>query len=189
MSEPRLHRRFACCNLLAMLMIGGCAARQGSLGAEPVNPAGSAASKADLALTVPVTRYGRYTLVELAPSAAQRDLLQQIIDVSLPQAAQATVGDGLRHALARSGYSLCDASDPADTLYPLPLPAAHQQLGPMSLREALLVLAGPAWELHTDPLTRRVCFERAQQQPEDAMPGAPLQAVSFPIPAPQEGQP
>ena len=45
-------------------------------------------------------------------------------------------------------------------LYTLPLPAAHLHLGPMSLRDALLTLAGPAWELHADDRTRQVCFEQ-----------------------------
>jgi hypothetical protein len=45
-------------------------------------------------------------------------------------------------------------------LYALPLPVAHLHLGPMSLRDALLTLAGPAWELHANDRTRQVCFER-----------------------------
>lgn len=57
---------------------------------------------------VPVARYGRYTLVELAPEAAQRDLLLQVIDVSMPANLPATVGDALRYVLLRSGYRLCE---------------------------------------------------------------------------------
>jgi type IV pili sensor histidine kinase/response regulator len=45
-------------------------------------------------------------------------------------------------------------------LYALPLPAAHRHLGPMTLRDALLTLAGPAWELHADDRARQICFER-----------------------------
>src|SRR3546814_11191720 len=33
-------------------------------------------------------------------------------------------------------------------------------LGPMTLRDALLTLAGPAWELHADDRARQICFER-----------------------------
>src|SRR3546814_18493918 len=33
---------------------------------------------------VPVARSGRYTLVELVPEPAQRDLLQQAVEVSIP---------------------------------------------------------------------------------------------------------
>ncbi|MBI0570854.1 integrating conjugative element protein pill, pfgi-1, partial [Pectobacterium parmentieri] len=74
---------------------------------------------------IPIVRYGRYTLVELAPNAAQRDLLLQVIDVAIPEDARATVGDGLRHVLKRSGYQLCETAQSLIELYSLPLPAAH----------------------------------------------------------------
>ncbi|HCM5830620.1 PilL N-terminal domain-containing protein [Klebsiella pneumoniae] len=109
---------------------------------------------------IPVVRYGRYTLVELAPDAAQRDLMLQVIDVALPEDSRATVGDGLRHALRRSGYQLCKTTDVTIRLYSLPLPAAHLYLGPMTLRDALLTLAGPSWDLQIDELARQVCFTR-----------------------------
>lgn len=118
---------------------------------------------------IPVVRYGRYTLVELAPAAAQRDLLLQVIDVAMPEEARATVGDGLRHVLQRSGYQLCENAHLVIELYSLPLPAAHLHLGPLTLRDALLTLAGPAWELQVDDRARQVCFSRP-----DAPHGAPL---------------
>lgn len=105
---------------------------------------------------VPVARY---TLVELVPEPAQRDLLQQAVEVSIPPMLDASVGDAMRHVLLRSGYRLCDAAEAA-SLYALPLPAAHLRLGPLMLRDALLTLAGPAWELSVDDLTRQVCFSR-----------------------------
>lgn len=37
---------------------------------------------------IPVIRYGRYTLVELSPGSAQRDLLLQVIDVRMPDEAK-----------------------------------------------------------------------------------------------------
>lgn len=108
---------------------------------------------------IPVVRYGRSTLVELAPEPAQRDLLQQTVEVSIPPTLDANVGDAMRHVLLRSGYRLCDAAEAA-TLYALPLPAAHLRLGPLMLRDALLTLAGPAWELSVDDVTRQVCFSQ-----------------------------
>lgn len=106
---------------------------------------------------IPVTRYGRYTLVELAPTAAQQDLLLQVVDASIPNTLYASVGDGLRHVLQRSGYQLCSRYE-IDALNALPLPAAHYQLGPLVLRDALLTLVGPAWDFHIDQSTRQVCF-------------------------------
>jgi type IV pili sensor histidine kinase/response regulator len=108
---------------------------------------------------VPVIRQGRYTLIELAPEAAQRHPLRQIVEVSIPPTLDTNVGDALRHVLQRSGYRLCDDRDAA-VLYALPLPASHLRLGPMTLRNALLTLAGPAWDLSVDDVFRRVCFTR-----------------------------
>jgi type IV pili sensor histidine kinase/response regulator len=109
-----------------------------------------------------VTRYGRYTLVELAPTAAQHDLLLQVVDVEIPGTLGATVGDALRHLVLRSGYRLCDEQS-ADLLA-LPLPAAHYRLGPVLLRDALLTLAGPAWDLQVDDGERKVCFIRSLKE-------------------------
>lgn len=98
------------------------------------------------------------TLVELTLQAAQQNLLLQVVDASIPATPQPTVEDGLRHVLQRSGYSLCDDDSNSTPLYDLPLPAAHLRLGPILLHDALLTLAGPAWELQVDDRVRQVCF-------------------------------
>lgn len=108
---------------------------------------------------VPVMRQGRYTLVELTPDLGQRDLMLQIVDVRVPSTFDATVADAIRYVLLRSGYRLCDSSEIAP-LYALSLPAVHIHLGPQFLREALLTLAGPAWELSIDDASRTVCFSQ-----------------------------
>ncbi|WP_075257990.1 PFGI-1 class ICE element type IV pilus protein PilL2 [Herbaspirillum camelliae] len=126
---------------------------------------------------VPVVRYGRYTLVELVPDQAQRDLMQQVVDISIPSAFDATVGDALRYVLLRSGYRLCDTPD-TGRLFALPLPAAHLHLGPLSLRDALLTLAASdAWDLSIDETTRQVCFNRR---------AAPPPTTATPVVAPVE---
>jgi len=104
-------------------------------------------------------RYGRYTLIELVPEPAQRDLMQQVVEVTIPQQLDTHVGDAMRHVLRRSGYRLCETEE-ATSLYALPLPAAHLRLGPLTLRDALLVLAGPVWELAVEDAARQVCFVR-----------------------------
>jgi len=112
---------------------------------------------------LPVARYGRYTLVELTPQAAQHNLLLQVVDVSIPTRPHMTVGDGLRHVLQRSGYVLCDKDPQVAALYELLLPAAHLRLGPMFLHDALLTLAGPAWELQVDERARQICFSPTEE--------------------------
>lgn len=116
-----------------------------------------------------VVRQGRYTLVEQGPELAQRNLMRQVMDVSIPTGADRTVGEALRYVLIRSGFSLCETQEAAQ-LYALPLPAAHLQLGPLPLRDALQTLAGPAWTLQVDSLARRVCFAPASTHPTESRP-------------------
>lgn len=188
--ERRLMTGFL--GLLWSVLAGGCATTTAPLVSDGIEEV-SAATEHEAPEFIPVVRYGRYTLVELAPTAAQRDLLLQTIDVSMPEDARATVGDGLRHVLKRSGYSLCQTAHAVIELYALPLPAAHLHLGPMTLRDALLTLAGPAWELHADDRARQICFERpadsAVIEPASEPPAA--EAVqTFPLePSVSGGQP
>jgi len=172
MPAIEISRHLVSAGLLAAALASGCATTTAPLAPEPAEESPSALVAPEY---VPVVRHGRYTLVELAPLTAQRDLLLQVIDVSLPEEARATVGDGLRHVLKRSGYGLCQSGDAVSGLYGLPLPAAHLHLGPMTLRDALLTLAGPAWELRTDDHIRQVCFEQ---------PGATAAAESTSVPPP-----
>lgn len=109
---------------------------------------------------VPVTRYGRYTLVELVPLDIQQDLLKQVVHVTLPKKINkrpVTVGDALRQILNDSGYRLCD-KPAVIPLTQLPLPAAHHALGPLMLRDALNTLSGPGWQLLIHESKRQVCF-------------------------------
>ena len=177
-------RRLVGAGLLAAALASGCATTTAPLVPDAIEGV-SSAPEPEAPEFIPVVRYGRYTLVELAPTAAQRDLLLQTIDVSMPEDARATVGDGLRHVLKRSGYQLCETPSAVTELYALPLPAAHRHLGPMTLRDALLTLAGPAWEVHADDRTRQVCFEQpgrdAGTEPVPGLPAAEA-AQTFPLP-------
>ncbi|AXL70979.1 PilL N-terminal domain-containing protein [Pseudomonas aeruginosa] len=164
-------RSYRSCLLLAALA-AGCATPPA-----PSPVPDEVAAPAPVPEYVPVVRYGRYTLVELTPTAAQQDLLLQVVDVSIPGTLHASVGDALLHVLQRSGYQLCRGRD-TDALGSLPLPAAHYHLGPLQLRDALLTLAGPARTLHVEHSTRRVCFSQPHATPVEASPaiaeGAPL---------------
>ncbi len=161
--------------LLCLLMtaaLASCTTVSAPTPPTPVEPAekGPSASARGVPEFIPVVRYGRYTLVELAPVSAQQDLLLQVVDVAVPDTRTATVGDAIRHVLLRSGYQLCSNSEIA-TLNALPLPVSHYRLGPLLLRDALLTLAGPAWDLEVDDGARRICFTRAAQPTTgDALP-------------------
>ncbi|APQ10989.1 pilus assembly protein PilL [Pseudomonas oryzihabitans] len=137
------------------------------------------------AVSEPQVRYGRYTLVNTAPETEQRDLMAQIIDVSIPASMKPSVRDAMQYVVNRSGYSLCGPEQGhVNILYTRPLPAAQYKLGPMSLRNTLQVLAGPAWQVKVDEVMRSVCFVLS---PGYQLPEAPRLAVlpaRTPAPAP-----
>jgi len=105
---------------------------------------------------------GRYSLLAATPTEAQAELLVATMTVQFPDRIQ-VVGEAVRYLLQRSGYRLANVeSIGPDTasLFALPLPAVHRSLGPMTLRDALGTLAGPAFHLVQDPVHRLVTFER-----------------------------
>lgn len=173
MPSTRAYCPTACaCLALAASLAAGCATTA------PSSPPADSSRAAEPAISppqyIPVARYGRYTLVELEPTEAQRNLLLQVIEVSLPDTVQATVGDALNHVLRRSGYRLCSGPE-TDALDALPLPAAHYRIGPMVLRDALLTLAGPAWRLNVEEGARVVCFTSA------TIPAEPAGSLPSPV--------
>ena len=110
-------------------------------------------------------RQSRYTLIELRPELQQQDLQQQIIYLRIPASASTTVGDAMHYVLRHSGYRLCEGDPALATLWALPLPAAHLQLGPLPLNQTLQLLAGSAWRLSVDERARQVCFIDGEVQP------------------------
>ena len=105
---------------------------------------------------------GRYSLMTATPTEAQAALLAATVTVRFPERIQ-TVGEAVPYLLQRSGYRLATAeSIGPDTaaLFALPLPAVHRNLGPMTLRDALEILAGPAFHLVQDPVHRLITYER-----------------------------
>lgn len=126
-----------------------------------------------------VVRYGRYTMVSTEPDAGQRDLMAQIIDVTIPSSMNPSVRDAMLYVVDRSGYALCSPSaQHVEILYTRPLPAAQYKLGPMTLRNTLQVLAGPAWQVKVDEVNRQVCFVLRQgyQLPAQPAPTSQLYA-------------
>jgi len=63
----------------------------------------------------------------------------------------------MRYLLLNSGYQLCE-SDDTRICNCFPLPLAHQHLEPITLKDALLVLAGSGWQIQIDHFNRHVCF-------------------------------
>ncbi len=106
-----------------------------------------------------VTRYDRYTLVSVGSQAAQREPLNQIINITMPVPLVQRIGDGLRYLLFGTGYSLCDTTAANFVkLIGRPLPAIQRKIGPIRLSEALQIVAGSAWRIRVDEVNREVCF-------------------------------
>lgn len=108
-----------------------------------------------------LTQVSRYLTIPNKPNLYQTNLLSQQIQVRFTRNIQ-TVGDAMNYILRFSGYSLIPESqmNPALKLtLEKQLPIVDRELGPMTLREALITLVGPAFSLSHDPVNRFVNFE------------------------------
>ena len=149
--------------LLTLLLLTGCAHQL------PIKPSPeSDPVHLEQAKSVPISapleqgvQIGRYTVVSATPTVAQDNILSVIVTINFPVPIQ-TVGDAIHHLLQPSGYSLArfDAQGPeVIQLLSLPLPDVHRSLGPMSLQDALLTLASPAFRLSSDPVHRLIAYD------------------------------
>ncbi|HCM1917197.1 TPA: TcpQ domain-containing protein [Salmonella enterica subsp. salamae serovar 28:r:e,n,z15] len=178
---------FFCPGLL--LVLAGCAQSPAASSARDAAFSHSLkpASPADIWQRSPeVTREGRYTLVSVKSADAQREPLNQLIDITMPVSLVSSVGDGFRYLLFQSGYSLCGRYGAEFTeLLNRPLPAVQRRLGPVRLSEALQVVAGPAWRMTVDEVNREVCFvlrdaylAQARQSETHPLPAVPVLTAS-----------
>jgi len=167
-----LFSRFRLCRWLgaATLITGilaGCSSNDTLPSSSPVDEQLSVTSKVRESETVEVIRYNRYTLVEVGATANQQEILSQIIDVTIPAltSQSATVLEAMQYVLLNSGYRLC-TDESIHAFHGFPLPLAHRQLGPITLKEALSILAGSGWQLQADHQKRVVCFASVQPESE-----------------------
>ncbi|HDP0319650.1 TPA: pilus assembly protein PilL, partial [Salmonella enterica subsp. enterica serovar Concord] len=66
--------------------------------------------------------------------------------------------------LTGTGYGLClPVTREMRQLFNGPLPDSQRSPGPLRISEALEVIAGSAWNVTTDEVSRTVCFQRAPQ--------------------------
>ena len=98
--------------------------------------------------------------------------------------------DAMRYALKQSGYTLCATGPANGVLYRQPLPAVQYQQGPVRLRTALQVMAGPAWQLEVDDVQRVVChsLRAGYQLPAGQLAPVPASPViTAPVAQPVKG--
>lgn len=118
-------------------------------------------SVSNITLASDTNTVGRYLSVSNKPLHEQQDLLSQIFQVHFPKEVQ-TIGDAMQYLLRYSGYSLVAETNQSAALkntLKKPLPLVDRNFGPMSLKDGLSTLAGPAFILMQDPLNREVNFK------------------------------
>lgn len=131
-----------------------------------------------------VVRDGRYTLISLSPEEGQKYLLEQVVSVKVSNPKKrftANVQQGLRTTLANTGLDLCyppigEQGNAVQMLFTRPLPKVHYQFGPMKLYEALQMIAGPAYEMTLNEISRTVCFKARESAFQN--PNKPAVAVT-----------
>ena len=104
---------------------------------------------------------GRYQSVLLKPSDEQINLLSNIVDIEFREEIN-TLGEAIAQLLEGSGYRLLSeklAESNRIHLFAMPLPEVQRQVGPLSLRQALELLGGPAHRLVIEPIYRMVSFD------------------------------
>lgn len=182
MVRPTLQPMLAC----AVTFLVGCAQQNSSADFSRYTSSTAAPRVNDIyqSRSPEVVRYDRYTLVNTRPTDAQRDPLNQIVDITMPASIVKSVGDGFRYLLLESGYSLCPSNSPVfSELLSRPLPAVQRSIGPVRLSEALQIVAGQAWRLRVDDVNREICFTLRDEYRSFTPVVATAKTVSAPLPA------
>ena len=129
--------------LTLCLLLASCTTHK----AEPARPAFDSSRNPDLLSPdlypngvqpekEPVVRYGRYTLVSTQPDAGQRDLMAQIIDVTIPSSMNPSVKDAMQYVMSRTVFLRCpvllqgDAFGPAAAGFRSWLPTVRWPVSP-----------------------------------------------------------
>lgn len=117
-------------------------------------------------VSVEVVHTARYTLTAIAPPETLQYPLRQITSHSIPAPKKGRKtparSDALKLWLSGTGYNLClPVTDDMRRLFTSPLPDSQLAMGPLRTETALQIIAGPAWTINVDEITRTVCFAPA----------------------------
>lgn len=109
-----------------------------------------------------VTQINRYATVANKPLVAQVNPLLAVQQINFPQEIK-TVGEAIEWWLHYSGFTLVSKERQPDGFQAVihkTLPQIHRNLGPLTIKEGLEVLAGQqVFVLIVDPLLRQVNFK------------------------------
>lgn len=107
------------------------------------------------------TEVGRYLTEKNGASVAQRKPLMQTFELTFPGHVQ-TVGQAITYLLSNTSYQLVPSEERSmevSVLLTKPLPLSDRHMGTMSVKDALLALAGTPYQLLIDPEHRYVSFQ------------------------------
>lgn len=114
------------------------------------------------AQAAPVTQVNRYATVANKPLAAQINPLLAVQQIHFAQEIK-TVGQAMDSWLHYSGFTLVSKDKQPSSLQTVmqqTLPQIHRNLGPLTVKEGLEILAGqPVFMVTEDPLLREVNFK------------------------------
>jgi len=103
----------------------------------------------------------RYVDVLPGPTNAQKNPMHLVLPhISFKHNIQ-SVGQAINFLLSDTGYKLTrhHPDRRVHNLFRLSLPKIHRNMGPLTLAQALIVLAGEPWRLSVDPINRLVSFQ------------------------------
>ncbi len=110
-------------------------------------------------LAATVSNHLKYTVITSEATDEQLDPLGVIVNVEVPQTIT-SVGGALRFFLVKSGYTLSETpSTPEVILFTRNLPLVHRSFIAVRLKSILSALAGRAYQIQVDDVTREVSFE------------------------------
>lgn len=105
-------------------------------------------------------RVGRYLSTTSAPKASQQNPLEQIFSLTFPNSIN-TIGQAMDYILNNTSYKLMPneyRSEDIASLLGQQLPLSDRQIGPISVDQALHVLAGSSYQMLIDPKHRYISF-------------------------------
>jgi len=108
-----------------------------------------------------VLTLSRYTAIEVNSELTQQNPLKMVVAVKFPPMVN-TTGAALNYVLDGSGYKLIsikNTSRHTRTMYETGLAEVHRQFEYVTLENILKTLAGDAFVLLSDPVSRRLSLE------------------------------
>lgn len=111
-------------------------------------------------LTEEYSQLSRYVKINVDAEYQQKNPLKTIVSIRFPDSIE-TVGQAATYALEQSGYVMPNSkglTSAVKILVSRPLPRIHRKFEHITLENLLKTLAGEAFVLLVDPISRKVNF-------------------------------